>query len=69
MKNTKTNTSKAGRIVTAIFTMLFSVIFIQNSAIAQQTDGLEGIMFNFVDEGDPNVLQPYADALSSNMNS
>lgn len=69
MKNTKTNSSKAGRIVTVLFSMLFTVIFIQNTAIAQQTDGLEGIMFSFVDEGDANVLQPYADALSSNMNS
>jgi hypothetical protein len=39
------------------------------SALSQDNSTLEGIVHNFVVENDKTVLQPYADALSSSMNS
>jgi len=69
MKNTKT-TSKASKVITTLILSVLCFILSPRDIMSQDNaNSLEGIMFNFVETSDKTVLQPYADALSSSMNS
>ena len=69
MKNSINVTFKASRIIlTAIF-ITISTLFPYGILRSQDNSSLEGIVMNFVETRDQTVLQPYADALSTNMNS
>lgn len=70
MKNTsKTSSFKAGRIVTTLLSVIIFSFVTGSSLLSQDNKSLEGVMFNFISAGDTKVLQPYADAVSSDMNS
>jgi hypothetical protein len=72
MKNS-TKSSKASRLtVLAVFAIFFTaaILFNASNSYSQDNSTIEGVVYNFVIEGSsPKVLQPYADALSSDMNS
>ena len=68
MKTTKTN-SKAGKIITTLILSICLFFIFTSAANAQDNTSLEGIFHNFVETSGTTVLQPYADALSSDMNS
>ncbi len=53
-------------IIFAVFLMGFTFL---HTAPANAQDNFEGILYNFVEENGSSSLQPYADALSSNINS
>lgn len=60
---------KAGRIVTTLLSVIVFSFITNLSTLSQDNKSLEGVMFTFISAGDTKVLQPYADALSSDMNS
>lgn len=62
-------TFKAGRIVTTLLSVIIFSFIAKSGLYAQDNKSIEGVMFNFITAGDTKVLQPYADAVSSDMNS
>src|SRR6186997_2327866 len=69
LTNSAKNTFKAGRIVTTLLSVIVFTFISSLSTYSQDNKSLEGVMFTFISEGDTKVLQPYADAISSDMNS
>ncbi|MBZ0203105.1 MAG: hypothetical protein K8I03_08835 [Ignavibacteria bacterium] len=69
MKNSNNVTFKAARIVLTAVIVTMSVLFPYGILKSQDNNSLEGIVQNFVATQDATVLQPYADALSTSMNS
>ncbi len=69
MKNS-TKHGKASKIVTTLLSLVIALMFGSNLTYSQDNTGLESIVYDFVEDGgDKTVLQPYADALSSDINS
>ncbi len=71
MKNSANSkrTFKAGRIVTTLLSVIVFSFVTNLSTLSQDNKSLEGVMFTFISAGDSKVLQPYADAVSNDMNS
>lgn len=69
VKTSSRKSFKAGRIVTTLLSVIIFSFAAKSGLYAQDNKSLEGVMFNFISAGDTKVLQPYADAVSSDMNS
>jgi hypothetical protein len=62
--------SKASKVITTLLSIIFVLVLNSAKSFSQDNASLEGIVYDFVSEGgDETVLQPYADALSSDINS
>lgn len=69
MKNSTKPAFKAARIVLTAIIVIMSILFPYGILKSQDNSSLEGIVQNFVATQDATVLQPYADALNTSMNS